>query len=150
MPVPREQFELNEVLKPWPSVTDVKEWIDTSGGHGQGISDADAAPLQWVLDAAITRISRLTRCDVYKRQAEAVVDPVTGVKTYPTIEPLELNEVNSDVWLATVMLTARLMARKGTASGLAGSAEFSSLVRTSATDPDIMALLGDSIVYGLA
>jgi len=149
MPVERGSYELNQVKRPWPTFTDLQTWVNTSGEHSITISDEDVSAYQWCVDAAISAISARTQLDVYERETTASIDDM-GCEYYATKDPLILNSVPSSVWLATVMQAARLVARRNTPDGMTGSPEFENVQRTSSIDPDIMALLGDHIVYGLA
>lgn len=135
-------YELNQPHKVWPTYTDLEGWL------GDQLSTDDMSAYEWAINAAVAAIARRCELDVYERSTTPSYNSA-GEVYYETLTPAVKAKVPQDVWLATVMQAARWAERKDTPNGLAGG-EIGETIRTSSLDPDVMELLGDYIVYGLA
>jgi hypothetical protein len=105
----------------WPTLAEVRAWITNGGG-----SAADQL-VQICLDAAVGRLAE--RC---------LRAGTTGEAISPQLK------------LAAIMQADRWYARKDTPTGVLGSGELGGVVRVAPLDPDVEALIGNDVAYGLA
>lgn len=123
-------FTPNNQRPTWPTLDEAIRWDKSANSYpGASTGSVNVENLQLCLDVAVERISKRTNIQVHP------VD-VAGVVDYGTLE-----QVPAGVKLATIMQSVRWARRAMTPDGIAGSSEITGLIRTTAFDPDVEAML---------
>lgn len=136
------EFVPNNARPTWPDITEVSRWAESINSYPALFGDAPSVNLDILatcLAAAIEKISDRTHIQVRPVDANGDVDELADPVKIPVV-----------VKLATIMQAVRWARRPMTPDGIAGSSELGGIIRTSALDPDVEAMIGGELSLGLA
>lgn len=130
-------FEPNNERPTWPTLDECVRWAQSVNNYSgtSGAATVNVENMQLCLAAAIERISFRTELQVRPVDGTGAVDP-GGTPV----------EIPAGVKLATIMQATKWARRAFTPDGVLGASELAGLIRTSAFDPDVEAMLTASVL----
>lgn len=134
------EFVSNAAPVTWPTLDELQVWVQSTTYQGAAGGDTTHVELlQLALDVAVSRIAQRTGNYVRPVDANGDVDP-TGAPV----------EILPELKLAAIMQAFKWYERRSSPNGVLGATEFGGVIRAKSLDPDVEAMIGNELQFGLA